>query len=454
MNSNSNIFYLMIAMCVVLGSCVKNREFNTPEIECSNSNFTIISISELKSLYIDKTVQIQEDIAVQGYVISSDKEGNFFNVVFFQDAPANPTEGLQLELELRDAHLFFDVGQQITIKLKGLYLGRSNGAYKIGGVFTSFGNISVGRLPKNVVFDHVLVSCKENNGILPTSVAISELNENMVNTLVKVNNVEFKLDELGKSYAVVEEETLRTLVDCSDKELVLLNSGYADFQSKIVPDKMGDATGILTLDKNEYQLIIRDENDLNFNEERCEEFVDEFTSNSILITEIADPDNNAGARFIELYNVSNESLSLKGWSLLRYTNDNTEVSSTIDLSDFVMEGKELLVISPNAEEFEEVYGFAPDISSGANSPADSNGDDNIVLEDSFGKIIDLFGVVGQDGSNTNHEFEDGRAVRNIEIEFGSPIFKPIEWVIFNDTGNEGTINQPQNAPVDFTPGVR
>ena len=119
-----------------------------------------------------------------------------------------------------------------------------------------------------------------------------------------------------------------------------------------------------------------------------------------------------------------------------------------------MEGKELLVISPNAEEFEEVYGFAPDISSGANSPADSNGDDNIVLEDSFGKIIDLFGVVGQDGSNTNHEFEDGRAVRNVEIEFGSPIFKPIEWVIFNDTGNEGTINQPQNAPVDFTPGVR
>ncbi|HDZ05283.1 hypothetical protein LCGC14_0069240 [marine sediment metagenome] len=454
MNFNSNIFYLMIAIGVMLASCVKNREFDTPKNECSNEDFTIISILELKKFYTDKTVQIQEDIAVQGYVISSDKEGNFFNIIYFQDAPANPTEGLQLELELRDSHLFFDVGQQITIKLKGLYLGQSNGDYKIGGVFTSFGNISVGRLPKNVVFDHVLVSCKANNGIQLTSIAISELNENMVNTLVRVNNVEFKLDELGKSYAVKEEETLRTLVDCSDKELVLVNSGYSDFQSKIVPDKMGNATGILTFNKNEYQLIIRNENDLDFNEERCEDLIDEFTSNSILITEIADPDNNAGARFVELYNSDNERLSLNGWSLLRYTNDNTEVSSTIDLSDFVMEGKEVLVISPNAEEFEEVYDFAPDISAGTNSPADSNGDDNIVLVDPFGKIIDLFGVVGQDGSNTNHEFEDGRAVRNIDIEFGSPVFKSSEWIIYNDTGNEGTLNQPQNAPVDFTPGRR
>ncbi|WP_291789753.1 DUF5689 domain-containing protein [Maribacter sp.] len=444
----------MIAIGVMLASCVKNREFDTPKNECSNEDFTIISILELKKFYTDKTVQIQEDIAVQGYVISSDKEGNFFNIIYFQDAPANPTEGLQLELELRDSHLFFDVGQQITIKLKGLYLGQSNGDYKIGGVFTSFGNISVGRLPKNVVFDHVLVSCKANNGIQLTSIAISELNENMVNTLVRVNNVEFKLDELGKSYAVKEEETLRTLVDCSDKELVLVNSGYSDFQSKIVPDKMGNATGILTFNKNEYQLIIRNENDLDFNEERCEDLIDEFTSNSILITEIADPDNNAGARFVELYNSDNERLSLNGWSLLRYTNDNTEVSSTIDLSDFVMEGKEVLVISPNAEEFEEVYDFAPDISAGTNSPADSNGDDNIVLVDPFGKIIDLFGVVGQDGSNTNHEFEDGRAVRNIDIEFGSPVFKSSEWIIYNDTGNEGTLNQPQNAPVDFTPGRR
>lgn len=435
-------------------SCVKNREFDTPETGCSDSDFTFISISELKGLYAGETRQIHEDLVVKGYVISSDKAGNFFNTIHFQDESKNPTEGMQIELELRDAHLFFDVGQQIIIKLKGLYLGQSNEGYKIGGVFTSFGNRSVGRLPKNVVFDHVLISCEANIGIEPTSAVISELSNAMLNTLIVINNVEIKQEELGETFAIKEEETIRTLVDCFDNELMMVNSGYADFQSKILPDKKGTATGLLTKDNNQYQLIIRSVNDLEFEQERCEDFIDEFTSSSILISEIADPDNNAGARFVELYNASEESLSLKGWNLERYTNDNIEVSSKIDLSEYEISGRGFLIISPNVEEFKNVYGFDPDVSVGTNSPADSNGDDTIVLVDPFYSVVDIFGVIGEDGSSTNHEFEDGRAVRKLEIAINNADFNSAEWLIYNDTGAEGTINQPQNAPLDFNPGVR
>ncbi|MEH6760285.1 MAG: DUF5689 domain-containing protein [Maribacter arcticus] len=276
----------------------------------------------------------------------------------------------------------------------------------------------------------------------------------MVNTLVRIANVEFKEDELDQSFAVEKEETQRTLVDCDDNELILLNSGYSDFQAQIIPDKMGAATGVLTMDKNEFQLIIRTVDDLHFNLERCEEVIDEFTSTSIYISEIADPDNNAGARFLELYNSSNEALSLNGWTLVRYTNSSTEVSSTIDLSDYSINASGLIVISPNAQEFENVFGFLPTISVGTNSPADSNGDDNIALIDPFGVVIDMFGVIGEDGSNTNHEFEDGKAERKIEVISGNTVFTESEWFIYNDTGNNGTVNQPQNAPLDFTPGVR
>lgn len=454
MKIKSNIFYSMIASTLMLSSCVKDKEFDAPDLECSNAEFTFISISELKNMYNGETIQIQDDLVINGFVISSDKDGNFFNIVHFQDEPSNPTDGIQIELELRDSHLFFNLGQQIIIKLKGLYLGESKGIYKIGGVFTSFGNRSVGRLPKNVVFDHVLVSCKENVGIIPTSVTVSEINESKLNTLVVVTDVEIKQEEIGETFAIKEEETLRTLIDCGDNELVIVNSGYADFQAEILPDKMGTATGILTMDNNQFQLIIRSVDDLSFNQERCEDLIDEFTSTSIFISEIADPDNNAGARFVELYNASVESLSLKGWMLQRYTNDNIDVSSRIDLSKYIIEGNGLLVISPNAEEFKNVYGFEPDIVVGTNSPADSNGDDTIVLVDPFGTVIDIFGVIGEDGSNTNHEFEDGKAVRKIEIISGNPVFTASEWTIYNDTGDEGTINRPQNAPLDFTPGAR
>ncbi|WP_405400499.1 DUF5689 domain-containing protein [Maribacter sp. Asnod2-G09] len=444
----------MIVIALMLLSCVKNREFDAPDLECSDAEYTFISLSELKNMYNGETIQIQEDLVISGYVISSDKDGNFFNTIHFQDEQSNPLGGMKIELELRDAHLFFNVGQQIIVKLKGLYLGESKGIYKIGGVFTSFGNRSVGRLPKNVVFDHILASCKENVGIEPNSVVISELNEVMLNTLVIVTDVEIKQEELGEPFAIKEEETLRTLVDCGDNELVIVNSGYADFQAEILPDKMGTATGLLTKDNNQYQLILRSVEDLLFNQERCEEFIDEFTSSSIFISEIADPNNNAGARFVELYNASEENLSLKGWMLERYTNDNIEVSSGIDLSEYIIEGNGLLVISPNSEEFKNVYGFDADIAVGTNSPADSNGDDTIVLVDPFGNIIDIFGVIGEDGSNTNHEFEDGAAVRKLGVVSGNPVFTASEWTIYNDTGDAGTINQPQNAPLDFSPGMR
>ncbi|SEK91116.1 Lamin Tail Domain [Maribacter orientalis] len=439
---------------LVFNACVKNRDFYEPKLVCSDEDFSIVSISELKKLYAGETFQIQEDWVVKGYIVSSDKSGNFFNTLHFQNASSNPTEGLQIELELRDSHLFFDLGQTVFIKLKGLYLGQSNGLFKIGGVFTSFGNRSVGRLPNSVVFNHILLSCDPVENISPTSVSILELNESMVNTLVRVANVEFKEDELGKSFAVEKEETQRTLVDCDDNELMLLNSGYSDFQAQIIPDKMGTATGVLTMDKNEFQLIIRTVDDVDFNKVRCVELIDEFTSNFIFISEIADPDNNAGARFLELYNSSNEPLSLNGWTLVRYTNSSTEVSSSIDLSEYSINANGLIVISPNALEFETVYGFLPTITVGTNSPADSNGDDNIALVDPFGTVIDMFGVIGEDGSNTNHEFEDGKAERIIEVISGNSVFTESEWIIYNDTGNNGTINIPQNAPFNFTPGVR
>lgn len=174
----------------------------------------------------------------------------------------------------------------------------------------------------------------------------------------------------------------------------------------------------------------------------------------VSFSELADPENNLGARFIELYNSSAEPLSLKGWQILRYTNANTDVSSLIDLSGYTIDGKSTLVISPNSEIFEQIYGFSPDIAVGTNSPADSNGDDNLQLVDPFGTVIDVFGVPGEDGSGTNHEFEDGRAIRRPEVTGGASEFQFSQWEIYNDTGEAGTLNQPQLAPDDFTPGIR
>lgn len=439
---------------VFLNSCVKDRNFNTPKGNQVSDLVANATYSEVKSLFQEDTFQIQEDLIIEGYVISSDEMGNFFSVLHFQDKPENPSEGFQIEMDLRDSHLFFPEGSKIYIKLKGLYLGQSKDVFKIGGVFTSFGNVSVGRLPAAVVGEHIFLSKDEKASIQPALVSLESIEPSLNNTLVEFDGLEIIDRELGELFAEEREETERTLTDCNGNSIVLVNSGFSDFQSELLPSGNGNITGILMREKGDFSVAIRSLDDISFNEERCEEIVNEYTSNKLFICELADPDNNSKARFVELYNAASEPLSLNGWKLLRYTNDNIEVSSTIDLSGFTIDGESTFVISPNAIEFDKVYGFAPDMGIGTNSPADSNGDDNLQLVDPFETIIDVFGVVGEDGTNTNHEFEDGRAVRNVKITEANATYAFGEWRIFNDTGAEETLKEPKNAPEDFTPTMR
>lgn len=449
-NSNKiNGLFLLILMV----ACVKDINFNEPQTACNTELKANISFADLEGLLGDGAVQIQEDLVLEGYVISSDRAGNFFGVLYIQDKMENPTQGLQIEMDFRESHLFYNAGSKILVKLKGLYLGKSGETLKLGGTFTSFGNVSVGRLPSLQVREHIFLSC-DGGTVQPLQVAIPEIENTPLNTLVEFKDVEFVEEELGLSFAIPEEETIRTLTDCAENEMALLNSGYADFQAETLPEHNGSITGILVKDGKQLRLIIRDLEDIDFTQERCPEIITEFTSTQIFISELADPDNNSGARFVELYNSAPEPLDLNLWTLRRYTNENTEISSSIDLSGLVIGAESTLVISPNAAEFELVYGFAPDLAVSTNSPADSNGDDNLELVDPFGTVIDVFGVTGEDGSGTNHEFEDGRAVRNPDVLEGNPSYTFGEWTIFNDTGDSGTTQMPQNAPEDFTPGQR
>jgi hypothetical protein len=272
--------------------------------------------------------------------------------------------------------------------------------------------------------------------------------------LIQIPNVEFDYDEIGKSLAVEEEETVRMITDCAGVVMRLLTSGYADFYQHPIPETHGTLTGILMADRNGLFLKVRTEDDISLNAERCLVPIEPQTSDQILITEIADPDNEAKARFIELYNAGDNPFNLEGWKLVRYTNANVEIGSVFDLSGLEIQGKSALVIAANGAEFERIYGFAPDAIAGTNSPADSNGDDNMALIDPFDAVIDLFGVIGEDGSGTEHEFEDGKAVRNLDIDAPNAVFFSNEWTIFNDSGPPGTIQEPQIAPSDFSPGIR
>ncbi len=444
----------IVIFTLPFSSCIKDSNFDSPEISCSEASEEAISFAELKAMYTGETIRILENATLEAYVASSDRAGNFFGALYLQNAFERATDGLLFEIDLRDSYQFYPAGAKVRISLRGLYLGKRNETYELGGAFSVFGNTSVGRLPANAVTSHIKITCSNEISLQSMNLGIEQLKDEILGTLITLTDVEIAQQDLGASFAEPKEETIKTLLNCSGNKIGLLNSGFSTFQNQILPNGNGSISGVLVKRNSSYQLIIRDLNDISFLEERCLSSFSEQSSDQVFISEIADPVNKPEARFIELYNAAKEAVNLNGWRLLRYTNDNLEAGGTVDLSAFVLQGESTLTISSNASEFEKTYGFMPDLEVTANGPADSNGDDNLVLLDPFAKIVDVFGVVGEDGSGTNHEFEDGKASRNAEVLKANSSYTFNEWTIYNDTGGSGTINMAQVAPADFSPGTR
>jgi hypothetical protein len=176
------------------------------------------------------------------------------------------------------------------------------------------------------------------------------------------------------------------------------------------------------------------------------------TSDVIFITELADPNDNAAARYVEIYNGGTSAVDLTGWTLRRYTNGNADPQTTgEDLSPIgSLAPGAIAIIAANGTAFEAAFGMAADISAGTGGPADSNGDDQIYITDASDTIVDFFGVAGEDGSGTDHEFEDGRAERKASVTQGTATWDVSEWNIDNDGGaGDGALN----VDGGFDPGV-
>ena len=169
---------------------------------------------------------------------------------------------------------------------------------------------------------------------------------------------------------------------------------------------------------------------------------------NLIITEIADPENSSSTgRFIEIYN--NETIDINlglGYSLVRWTNGNTNSQTPVMLTGSILSG-DFYVVANSSVKFFSTYGLLPSQDIGYGGPSDSNGDDNIALLSPDGTIIDIFGIVGEDGTGTLHEFEDGRAER-VCLSTPTSIWNVLDWNIDNDSGGG---DGPQFAPFDFDP---
>lgn len=206
-----------------------------------------------------------EDMVIRGRVVSSDAAGNVYKNLVIQDIETG--EGLTIGLNATRIYLDYPIGQELLIKVTGLYAGMYNSLFQLGGLGEYNGAPSMTFANKEDFAENtVKVGTPDPTAVKVTTVTISELStanssveqrRGLMSRMVKLENVSW--DGGGSlTYAEPSTNTNRYLIDASGKKILVRNSGYATFQSNILPAGTGNVTAILSYYGTDWQLMLND----------------------------------------------------------------------------------------------------------------------------------------------------------------------------------------------------
>lgn len=175
---------------------------------------------------------------------------------------------------------------------------------------------------------------------------------------------------------------------------------------------------------------------------------------NLIITEIVDATLPGGLpKFVELTNIGATDVDLSQYSIGNYSNGGTNLgggASTL-LSGTLAPGASYVISYENNDEpgigvFFDTYGFDPDNFSQGSF---FNGDDVIALflgaatgNGSDATLVDVFGVIGVDGTGEVWEYTDSYAYRLPGVAGPSSVFDPAGWGF----GGPDALEDPTNDP--------
>jgi hypothetical protein len=274
----SILFSLLVGS--IFTACVQDDDYAAPQVDELNNPaqglVANITIPELKAQLGADVTQIASDLIVKGFVVSSDRDGNFFKELYIQDASSNATSAIRVELEINDLYTQYNIGREIFIKLQGLYIGLGDG--DVITIGTLDGD-EIGRISENLAAQ-VVVRSNNTEAIVPNMMNLSDINESHIGLMVQVNNAQFAENLQGDSYvdAFDDFDTQRIIESCecegSATNFILETSTFAAFKNIIMPFGSGSITGIITRDFTADNLVmaINSQNDVVFSDnisDRC-----------------------------------------------------------------------------------------------------------------------------------------------------------------------------------------
>ena len=280
---------IIILLLIIFSSCVDDGEYGIPIPEEGQQivipENKLITFKALYGRYAqavanDKLIAIigeDEELYIEGYVVSSDQAGNFFEELIIQNKvdDSNPDEdprlGIRLDINVGSLSDIYEFGRKVYVKLSGLTIGESNGVLTIAkGEDQSLEQI------QEFEYRNIVIRTSEVAVITPKIASLTALTDADKNTLIQLNNMQIRKSELPLTYAgegIDEFDGFRTLESCDlGLSILLQTSTFSDFKSIQVPQKRGAITGVFSRDFGDdfNVLIINSITNVQFTDEnRC-----------------------------------------------------------------------------------------------------------------------------------------------------------------------------------------
>jgi len=299
-----NKIIILLLSLVVFTACVQDDEFNTPDTSVVEPNIPENAKVQISALagelaqaqdntsldYTDEETTYsytfsEAPIYMEGFVVSSDEGGNFFEEIIIQDNFENPTIGIKLLIDVNPLFVRYEPGRKVYVKLNGLSVGITNGVLTLGALN---GN-EVDKIPSAAESDIILRSATVQT-LVPMPLDFSEFSDDKTNLFIQLPDVQFNRNIVGdnaQTYAAEPSDEFdgeRTLESCSAAAAVIFStSTFSDFKALTLPAGRGSMNAILTKDffGEVYNVVVNSPEDINFdNPERCDPDFLECTSPS------------------------------------------------------------------------------------------------------------------------------------------------------------------------------
>ena len=269
MNKIMKYGLLTLVIVGMLSSCndlknAKDNNYPAPQIPEPpvGTEYTIRQLLDTISLdgnpdYNNKDI-FKDDCSVYGVVTADETSGNLYKTSFIQEIDTATGIPYAIELYMKSV-TGLRIGDSVRVCLKGATLGAYKGTPQIQDLN-----------PINVV---ILENCKS---IDPEVATIPELTfppqvltNRHICQFVRLENVQFVAADTTKNWAEENdygERTLEQFVQIDSVtwnkvgEIMVRTSNYAAFGNKPLPTGNGYLSAILTLYKNTWQLVVRDDN--------------------------------------------------------------------------------------------------------------------------------------------------------------------------------------------------